>query len=173
MAATVSFAAVSRCAAAILLVLIACGGSERPAASPPPGSQPVEMTLISPDFPEGGSIPARFTCDGEDVAPRLEWSGVPEDTAELAIQVIDPDANGFVHWTVRGIDPSVTDLDPKSLPAGIEQETNGFGKQAYGGPCPPEGRHTYVFTIYALAVKGDPLERGELGRAVLTATYER
>lgn len=112
------------------------------------------MQLISPAIESGGKVPAEFTCDGEDVAPPLEWSGVPGDTAELVIHLRDPDAPGgiFTHWIVYGIDPAVTNLGQGSVPEGAREGATDFGRTGYGGPCPPAGpAHRYVFTLLAVS----------------------
>ena len=117
------------------------------------------------------------TCDGQDVSPRISWSGVPNNTKSLALIVEDPDAPGglFVHWVIYNIDPSLKGL-PEGIPktevvSGIGlQGVNSFGKIGYGGPCPPRGStHRYIFRIYALkeAVQlGPGASRNDLLRAM-------
>jgi Raf kinase inhibitor-like YbhB/YbcL family protein len=148
------------------------------------------LTLISSSFQPGGSIPSRFTCDGQDQSPDLSWSGVPEDTKSFALIEHDPDAprGDWTHWVVYNL-PADTRALPagaaKHLPAGAKQGQNDWDKAAYGGPCPPSGRHRYVHTLYALdTVLPDlrtptraALERAMQGhvlaRATLTGTYQR
>ena len=144
--------------------------------------------LTSPEFEEGGSIPRRYACDGDDVSPPLSWEGAPGDTAALALVMDDPDANGFVHWVVLDMTASATG----SLPAGWSkspdappQGTNGFRKVGYGGPCPPSGTHRYVFRLLALdqalGLTGAPkaqevLDAADghiLDEAWLTASYRK
>jgi Raf kinase inhibitor-like YbhB/YbcL family protein len=119
------------------------------------------MTLTSPAFQPGGSIPPRFTCDGGNVSPPLEWSGVPAQAKSLALVVTDPDAPDpkapkmtWVHWILYGLPVESKGLreavPSKGLPAGTLEGTNDWGKTGYGGPCPPIGRHRYVFTLFAL-----------------------
>ena len=110
------------------------------------------MSLSSTAFGDGDTIPARFTCSGAGASPPLAWSGVPGDAQELALLVEDPDADGFRHWTVLAIPPSVTAIAAGKAPAGAVETENGFGDRGWGGPCPPEGDapHRYVFTLYAL-----------------------
>jgi hypothetical protein len=121
---------------------------------------------------DGGTVPTRFTCDGDDVSPPLSWSEVPEDATELRISLRDPDAPGgtFTHWVVAGIDPSSSGVDQDAVPAGGTEGMNSFGERAYGGPCPPHGDepHRYVFTVEALDAAGDVLASAEL-----TTTYGR
>jgi Raf kinase inhibitor-like YbhB/YbcL family protein len=112
------------------------------------------ISLSSPDFSDGQTIPRRFTCDGEDRSPELTWHGVPADTMELALLMEDPDAPGgtFVHWVLWGLDPMTASLSWGEMPGGAHQGRNDFGRTGYGGPCPPRGRpHRYVFTLLALA----------------------
>ena len=148
-----------------------------------------DFTLESAAFADGGEIPARFTCDGEDVSPDLTWSGAPDGTAAFVLVVDDPDAAGFVHWIAYDL----TGSDGGGLAAGIAsspdappQGTNDFGKVGWGGPCPPSGSHRYRFTLSALAaplgLQGAPngvelraaMTRATvLGTAVLQGRYQR
>jgi Raf kinase inhibitor-like YbhB/YbcL family protein len=133
----------------------------------------MDFTLSSPEFADGAVIPARHTCDGEDISPRLTWSGAPEGTRSLALVMDDPDAprGSFTHWVVYDLP---TDL--KELGEGSTQGTRGrnsFGKTGYGGPCPPPGDapHRYRFTLYALDVPTLALANGtreELDRKIDT-----
>jgi Raf kinase inhibitor-like YbhB/YbcL family protein len=113
---------------------------------------PANITVESPDFTEGGPIPVRYTCDGEDVSPPLRWTGVPAGTPALALVVDDPDAprGTFTHWVVVDIDPTVTSIARGEVPPGGQQIANSAGKASYMGPCPPSGTHHYRFTVYAL-----------------------
>ncbi|WP_369243910.1 YbhB/YbcL family Raf kinase inhibitor-like protein [Streptomyces sp. R41] len=142
-------------AAAVLLGLTAgCagGGGAAAASAAPTPSASKTITVSSRAFEDGGTIPRRYTCDGENVSPPLDFDGVPGDSAELVLLVEDPDAphGTFVHWVVWGIDPHETALGAGELPNGAAQGRNGFGKRGYGGPCPPEGKpHRYVFSVFA------------------------
>ena len=113
------------------------------------------MKLSSPAFAEGELIPSKYTCDGENVSPPLEWEGVPEQAKSLALITDDPDAPSgvFVHWLLFQIPVSEKGLTEgagaRSSEGGIHGK-NGFGKVAYGGPCPPSGTHRYYFRLYAL-----------------------
>ena len=109
-------------------------------------------------FRDGGSIPKKFTCDGNDVSPALSWSDPPPGTRGLAIIADDPDAPGgtWVHWVIYDLPPDTRKLpeavarDPQ-LPNGAFQGRNDFGKVGYNGPCPPRGsEHRYFFKLYAL-----------------------
>lgn len=109
------------------------------------------FALTTSAFAAGGEIPARYTCDGQDVSPPLAWAGAPAGTAAFALIVDDPDAGGFVHWVVAPI-PAVATSLPEGVPPGgpPPQGRNGFGRIGWGGPCPPAGTHHYVFQLVAL-----------------------
>jgi Raf kinase inhibitor-like YbhB/YbcL family protein len=137
---------------ALGLALAACGGGDR--VEGPPPSAPDRVTLTSRAFPDGGTIPKRYSCDGDGVSPPLAWKGVPDGARELALLVEDPDAPGgtFVHWVLFKIPADANGLAEGDVPAGARQGENSAGKAAYAGPCPPKGDapHRYVFTLYGL-----------------------
>jgi Raf kinase inhibitor-like YbhB/YbcL family protein len=110
------------------------------------------MKLKSEDFEENSFIPSRFTCDGEDVSPRLYWEDVPEDAKSLALSMTDPDAPSgtFIHWLVYNMPQGIRRVERGGLPAGATQVRNDFGRERYGDPCPPSGTHRYYFKLYAL-----------------------
>jgi len=115
------------------------------------------MELKSSAFEAGGMIPKKYTCDGPDASPPLNWSDVPAKAKSLALIVDDPDApmGTWVHWVAWNIPPDARSLDegvPKkdSLPNGMKQGTTDFRSIGYGGPCPPSGTHRYFFKLYAL-----------------------
>jgi hypothetical protein len=117
------------------------------------GAAESPMKISSPDFTGGGNIPARFTCEGENVNPALRISGVPAGAKSLVLIVDDPDAptGTWTHWMVWGMKADVTEIAANSVPAGGAQGTNDFHKKGYGGPCPPAGApHRYVFQLFAL-----------------------
>lgn len=116
------------------------------------------IALTSPAFENDGVIPREYTCDGVDISPPLEWSGVPSGTKTLALICDDPDAplTTWVHWVVFGL-PADTSSLPEGVPtseaieSGALQGKNGFKRIGYGGPCPPPGKpHRYFFKLYAL-----------------------
>jgi Raf kinase inhibitor-like YbhB/YbcL family protein len=109
----------------------------------------VGMSLTTP-WADGAVIDAQYTCRGADTSPAVSWSGVPTATKELALALTDLDADNFVHWVVAGLDPASTGIAAGQVPAGAIQATNGFGDAAFAGPCPPDRRHTYLLTLYAL-----------------------
>ena len=141
------------------------------------------ITVTSTAFDEGGAIPTRFSCDGEDVSPPLAWEGAPDGTVAFALILDDPDAGGFVHWTVADIAGSAGSTEEGESP-GIAGR-NGFGRFGYGGPCPPSGTHRYVVTVYALreplsvepgfnaADLRSAMEGRVLATGRLTGTYRR
>ena len=117
------------------------------------------MKLKSEDFEEKGFIPSRFTCDGEDVSPHLRWEDVPEEVRSFALSMTDPDAPGgtFIHWLIYNMAKDIRRIERGGLPAGARQVGNDFGREQYGGPCPPSGTHRYYFRLYALGT--DVLEK--------------
>jgi Raf kinase inhibitor-like YbhB/YbcL family protein len=143
------------------LLLAACSAtSTTPTAIPSTQEASMALTLSSPAFAAGKSIPVKFTCRGQNVSPALAWSGAPSNTAYYALIVDDPDApiGTFVHWVIYNIPASSTGL-PEGVPqtptldTGAVQGTNGAGEQFYYGPCPPSGTHRYFFKLYALDTK--------------------
>src|SRR5262249_16261516 len=120
------------------------------------------MNLASPAFGNNQSIPAKFTCTSQDVSPPLQWNGVPSSAKSLELTVDDPDAPGghFTHWQITQIPPTTSSI-PEGGHVGVEGP-NDFGKQGYGGPCPPSGEHRYVFTLKALDADGREVGRGQL-----------
>ncbi|MFF4801572.1 YbhB/YbcL family Raf kinase inhibitor-like protein [Streptomyces sp. NPDC001351] len=139
-------------AAAAAVGLASGCGDDGGGTSVPAPSAARRITVTSSAFVDGGTIPRRYTCDGADVSPPLDLSGVPETAAELVVLAEDPDAphGTFVHWLMWGIDPHDTHWATGQVPKGATQGRNGFKKNAYGGPCPPKGKpHHYVFSVYA------------------------
>ncbi len=152
------------------------------------------LEIRSPAFEHGGEIPARYTCQGEDVSPPLEFSGMPEGTRSLALIVDDPDAPDpaapkmiWVHWVLYNLPPDCSGLpeEVSELPPGTGEGLNDWQRTGYGGPCPPIGRHRYFFKLYALdrvlpdlgtPTKGELLEamRGHvIDEAELMGTYQK
>lgn len=151
------------------------------------------LSISSPVFQEGEGIPAKYSCEGQDISPPLAWGEPPADTNSFALIVDDPDAPGrvFTHWVLFNLPADSREL-PEAVPtqpqlsSGALQGKNDFGKTGYGGPCPPPGRpHRYQFTLYALAQlldlksgasKQQILEAMQghiLGQGQLTGTYQR
>lgn len=107
------------------------------------------MKLSSPAFENNTLIPVKFTCQGQDINPELIIEGAPSGAKSLALIMDDPDApmGTWVHWVVYNI-KLVSRIEENSIPG--KQCINNFGRQTYGGPCPPSGTHRYFFKIYAL-----------------------
>jgi len=154
------------------------------------------LKIASDAFGDGKPIPARYTCEGEDVSPALYWTGVPEGTKSLVLVVDDPDAPDpaapkmtWVHWILYNLPTSSEGLEEgvkgKDLPRGIREGMNDWKRTGYGGPCPPIGRHRYFFKLYALdAVLPDLGQAGKsaleeamkqhvLEKAELVGTYQK
>lgn len=168
-----------------------CGQRKGEQVPPPAPPQPTDsrfvvevfedIPLTSSAFENEGRIPARYTCDGEDISPPLSWDDPPEGTKELAVICDDPDAAGgtLTYWVMWGISPDLPSL-PEAVPnvehppavGGAKQGKNDFGKIGYGGPCPPRGpAHQYSFQLYALDTKID-LDPGSSADDLLDATEE-
>ncbi|HEY8400932.1 MAG TPA: YbhB/YbcL family Raf kinase inhibitor-like protein [Cytophagaceae bacterium] len=107
------------------------------------------MKISSPAFENEGKIPSVYTCDGANINPPLRVNNIPNGTKSLAIIMEDPDAPGgtFTHWVTWNISPH--ESLPEASAQGVEG-VNDFNKYHYGGPCPPSGRHNYIFKVYAL-----------------------
>jgi len=147
----------------------------------------MSIFISSPEFNKGENIPPRFTGDGDNISPRLEWSNIPENTKSLALIMDDPDAPGgtFTHWVIfnipadsLGIPEAIT--NELQLPDASLQGRNSAGGIGYYGPYPPAGnRHRYYFALYALdekpnlkagaskeqllkSIEGHTLDRGRL-----------
>jgi Raf kinase inhibitor-like YbhB/YbcL family protein len=153
------------------------------------------MQLKSPAFVSGGGIPARYTCEGDDISPPLSWSGAPESTRAFALVVDDPDAPDpkaprmtWVHWVVYNIPAAAASLAEGAsgrLPPGTRQGRNDWARAGYGGPCPPVGRHRYFHKLYALDAELPDLreptkaqleaamEGHVLAKAELVGTYQK
>jgi Raf kinase inhibitor-like YbhB/YbcL family protein len=176
-------------AAATLL----CAGCGPKAERQPPKADGNVLVVTSPAFANGAPIPAKYTADGDDVSPPLQWTGVPEKARSVALICDDPDAPGgtWVHWLLYNMPPRETGLaegipEANELPNGSMHGLNDFGRPGYGGPAPPSGKvHRYRFHVYALdavlilkpralrselerAMRGHILAEGEL-----IGTYKR
>ncbi|HEY7621160.1 MAG TPA: YbhB/YbcL family Raf kinase inhibitor-like protein [Solirubrobacteraceae bacterium] len=137
-----------RLAVAAVVCLAGCGGGDKLGSAPP--KAPRSLAITSPDFPPGGAIPTRFSCDGAKARPALRFGGVPGGAAELALIVVDPDAGGFVHWTAYALPADTRALGSTGLPHGAREGENSAGKAGWTPPCPPSGNHRYEFRLYWL-----------------------
>lgn len=113
----------------------------------------VPLSVRSPGLAEGARLPAQHTCDGTDARPPLLFAGVPSAAAELAVAVVDLDADGYVHWVVAGLPAGTARLDAGELPPAAVEARADDGELGWSGPCPPpgEGAHRYEFRVYAMA----------------------
>jgi Raf kinase inhibitor-like YbhB/YbcL family protein len=155
----------------------------------------MSVNLTSTAFSHEGEIPRRYTCDGDDVSPPLSWSGIPTGARSLALVVDDPDAPDpaapkmtWVHWVLYNLPPETTGLPEaatdSALSDGTQQGRNDWKRSAYGGPCPPIGRHRYLFKLYALDCRLAELSQADkagleramqghiLAQATLIGTYQ-
>lgn len=152
------------------------------------------MEIRSPSFQDGGEIPRKYTCEGEDVSPPLRFSHIPDGAKSLVLIMDDPDAPDpaapkmtWVHWVLYNLPPEVRELPEAvvSLPKGTLEGLNDWHRTGYGGPCPPIGRHRYFFKLYALDTVLpdlhrptkqqllDAMEGHVLEKAVLMGTYQK
>ena len=116
------------------------------------------FAISSASFQNGGDIPKKFTCDGADISPELQWTSPPSGSQSFAVIADDPDAPAgtWTHWLLFDL-PAQTSSLPEGvskvdeLPTGGRQGRNDFHRIGYGGPCPPPGKpHRYFFKLYAL-----------------------
>ncbi len=181
------------CASALAALLALACFVTACAREAPPAQPPTAIELTSTAFADGDKIPARYTCDGENVSPPLAWGEPPPQTRSFALIVDDPDApvGVFTHWVIFNIPSDARKLEEaiptgEQLPSGALQGKNGFGKLGYAGPCPPrDSPHHYRFIIYALdkplelppgISKKDLLQAMEghiLAQGQLTGVYQR
>jgi len=113
------------------------------------------MKLESPEFENGQEIPRKYGYKNQNLSPPLIISKIPDNSKSLALIMDDPDAMGavgkvWVHWLVWNIPPSTTEIKENSVPADSVEGKTDFGEVGYGGPAPPDKRHTYIFKLYAL-----------------------
>jgi len=154
------------------------------------------FSLRSPSFEHQGTIPAKHTCQGGDVAPALAWSEPPAGTKSFALIVDDPDApdprapkTTWVHWVIYNLPATARALaegeTAESLPSGAREGVNDWKRPGYRGPCPPIGRHRYFHKLYALdsdlpdlrqpskAALEKAMQGHVLAEAQLIGTYEK
>ena len=150
------------------------------------------MELTSSAFKEKDAIPSLYTCDGKNISPPLNWSGVLAGTKSFALIADDPDAprGTWVHWVLWNLPATANELKEAlpaipHLPSGALQGKNDSGESGYSGPCPPSGTHRYFFKLYAidamLSLKSDATKsqleaamKGHvLAQAMLMGVYSR
>ena len=148
--------------AILLTAFVICVAAEE-LSDPARGGAAVAFTMKSSAFAGGTEIPKKFTCEGPDVSPAVEWSGPPAKTAGFALIMDDPDApvGTWVHWVLWNLPANTHSLREdvakrEQLEDGPRQGRNDFRKIGYNGPCPPLGKpHRYFFRLYALDAKLD------------------
>ncbi|WFU20893.1 YbhB/YbcL family Raf kinase inhibitor-like protein [Bradyrhizobium sp. CB1717] len=149
------------------------------------------MKLVSSAFADGAAIPRRFTCDGENLSPPLQWSDAPEGARSFVLLCDDPDAPGgtWHHWAVYDIPPATMEFAVNTAQnTRLKQGGNDFRKMGYGGPCPPHGHgpHHYHFRLLALSMEDLPVKANAscrdierearkhvIAEAILVGWYER
>jgi phosphatidylethanolamine-binding protein (PEBP) family uncharacterized protein len=181
----------------------ACGDDGKTLRDPPPGATaplrptsttvapgtpptaavvPGLLSLTSSDFQPSGPLAIDATCAGAGRSPALAWTGLPPETVEVAVVMVDADADLFTHWVVAGLDPAGS-VGAGAVPAGAVEALNGDGTPGYAPPCPPEGEsHLLELTLYALTAPSGvtaemtadqavaTLDGASSSRAVVTAT---
>lgn len=112
----------------------------------------MSIKISSPTFQHNENIPAKYTCQGENINPPLEIEGVPSNSKSLVLIIDDPDApsGNWDHWIVWNINPLTKKIPENSVPQEATQGINDFRRVEYGGPCPPSGTHRYFFKIFAI-----------------------
>jgi Raf kinase inhibitor-like YbhB/YbcL family protein len=149
--------------ACILGIILACGAKKSDRDSNGKDNSMRIFKIKCPAFADNDSMPVKYTCDGDDISPKLEWSGVPDGAKSLALICDDPDApmGTWVHWVMFNLPPEMTKIDEKYTPSrglsdnddGIIDGINDFRCPGYNGPCPPKGpAHRYYFKLYALDI---------------------
>ncbi len=173
--------------------------SHRPLAPEPYDQLPFvpSFTVKSDDFESGSPIPPQFAGMADNISPHLRWYGFPPETKSFLINVFDPDAPtpaGYWHWTVAGLNTSITELETgagasdESLPEGAFHLRNDGSEKNYMGPYPPEGDrpHRYYFAVHALDVYALDINEDAtattaafqglfhtIARAVMVGTFQR
>jgi Raf kinase inhibitor-like YbhB/YbcL family protein len=141
-----------------------------------------QMRIWSNSFKDGAMIPAKYTCDGENVSPHLAWDNVPRDTQSFALIMDDPDSSirPFVHWIIINIDPRTREIPENSVPPDAHQILNSAQKQQYFGPNPQIGTHLYNFRLCALKDPSlvtdernifEDIKNIKISEAILTGRY--
>jgi Raf kinase inhibitor-like YbhB/YbcL family protein len=135
-----------------------CAQTAPPEQKAPPGGDKMPFIITSTAFADGAEIPVKYTCDGQNISPQLNWGDGLPGTASFVLILEDPDAQvkNFTHWVIFNLPPDTPGL-PEAvtkdtrLASGALQGKNGAGTIGYFGPCPPRGSpHHYRFTLYAL-----------------------
>ena len=145
------------------------------------------MEITSEAFSNGEMVPKKYTCEGPNISPPLQFSDIPKGTKSLVLMIEDPDAEAkpWVHWMVFNIPPDAKGFAENSIATGAEQGLCNGNTLGYEGPCPPENEHTYVFKLYAVdkMLPTDPtpdrkkvleqIQGHTIGEAVLEGRYQK
>ena len=147
------------------------------------------LQLTSSAFSHGEEIPRKFGYKNGNISTPLAISGIPAEAKSLALIMDDPDAMGavgkvWVHWVMWNVDPTTAEIVESTVPSGAVEGMTDFGQVGYGGPAPPDKRHTYVFKLYALddelGLSNDDVTKADVEKAMeghiieqtqLTGTY--
>ena len=117
-------------------------------------SLPAEISTtalsLNGSWVDGGPLPPDSTCKGKGLSPDLKWTNIPANATELVLTVTDADASGFVHWILAGIDPATPGLSQGKIPRGTVQTLNSSPTLGWFAPCPPQGTHRYIFSLFVL-----------------------
>ena len=147
------------------------------------------LQLQSPVFENGSEIPRKYGYKNGNTSPPLTINGIPSECKSLVLIMDDPDAKAavgkvWVHWVIWNILPDMTNIEESSLPSNCVEGKTDFDEIGYGGPAPPDKKHTYVFKLYALDSKLDissgsdknqvegAMQNHILEETLLTGTYE-
>ena len=117
-----------------------------------------QFELQSSEFSDGDEIPRKYGYKNDNVNPPLTIKGVPPEAKSLTLIMDDPDAQAavgkvWVHWVISNIEPTITEIPEPFTLSNIIEGKNDFGELGYGGPAPPDKKHTYIFKLYALDSK--------------------
>jgi Raf kinase inhibitor-like YbhB/YbcL family protein len=126
-------------------------GQTTTTATAPASSVATVFTLSSADAANGSVLPTQYTCSGAGTSPALTWAAAPQ-AQQLALVVRDETADGYVHWIVTGISPTLGSFPEGSIPQSATEQVNSQGVIGWLPPCPPagSGRHIYDFVLHAL-----------------------
>jgi len=123
-----------------------------------------KLSIVSSAFSSGREIPKKYGYKNDNVSPPIKIGGIPSDAKSLALIMDDPDAmkavgKVWVHWIIWNLDPTISEISEGSSPSGSIEGKTDFGEIGYGGPAPPDKKHTYIFKLFALKTKLD-LKKG-------------
>ena len=122
-----------------------------------------EFSISSEDFKEGEEIPKNCGYKHGNKQPQIDLVDLPAGTTALALIMDDPDAMGavgkvWVHWLSYRI--NVKELKGFVESGRMVEGKTDFGEIGYGGPAPPDKRHTYIFKVHALDAHLADLKEG-------------